>query len=88
MLKSPEQVTPELRTAVKALYKPPFRFYGGYIHDDNGNMVADNHDVGQNLLRIRGWGRIQYMTEVKPEDLQDSVGFLIAELLTKYWDEL
>jgi len=72
----------ELRKRALALYRPPFRFDHGYFRDSNYEMVADNHgDDGE--IRVRGWGRIGYM--VKPAELQDAVGELIAEALTEYW---
>lgn len=72
------------------LYKAPFRFLGGYIWDDDGEMVADNRAdpdtkvVGNDpALRVRGWGRMSYLPN--PEELQNEVGRLMAEALTDYW---
>ena len=65
-----------LRERAVALYKPPFKFFGGYIWDSEGQMVADNHvDEDAQILRVRGWGRISYLEN--PEELQDEVGELI-----------
>lgn len=38
-------------------------------------------------LRVRGWGRIQHVGESIDDaaNLQDTVGELIAEALTQYW---
>jgi hypothetical protein len=73
----------ELKAAALALYKPPFRFIHGYIKDADEQTVAD--DAGEAVaLRIRGWGRIQYMPHA--EALQDTAGEIIAEALTEYWD--
>ena len=74
----------ELRKRALALYTPPF-FYdkrGGYIWDIKQNMVADNHVDGDQVLRVRGWGRIVYMEN--PEELQDEFGSMLAEALTEY----
>lgn len=76
----------ELRKRALALYTPPF-FYdkrGGYIWDTKQNMVADNHVDGDQVLRVRGWGRIVYMEN--PEELQDEFGAMLAEALTEYVD--
>lgn len=75
-------MTPELKTLALELYKPPFRHIHGYIQDANGLTVADDA-AGNAALRIRGWGRIQYMKD--PEALQDGVAELIADALTEYW---
>ncbi len=80
-----------------AVYKPPFKFEYGYIFDADKKVVADNN-IGQDgevvrmdgniLLRVRGWGHIQKIVgEHKPEDIQDEIGRLIAEGLTKFWEE-
>ncbi|WP_240465437.1 hypothetical protein [Pseudomonas aeruginosa] len=45
-------------------------------------MVADNHVDGDQVLRVRGWGRIVYMEN--PEELQDEFGAMLAEALTEY----
>lgn len=71
-----------------ALYTAPFRFENGYIWDANNNMMADQDDacsnaVGNEIARVRGWGRISYLP--KPIELQDAVGELIAKALTEYW---
>jgi hypothetical protein len=71
-----------MREKALALYKPPFRYECGYIFDANSHMVAD--EVAHSL-RIRGWGRIGYMED--PRELQDEVGKLIAEALTKFWTD-
>ena len=76
----------ELRKRALALYTPPF-FYdkrGGYIWDSKQNMVADNHVDGDQVIRVRGWGRIVYMEN--PEELQDEFGAMLAEALTEYVD--
>jgi len=77
----------QLRKAALDLYKPPFQFKYGYIFDANGETFSDTPDelIRASILRIRGWGRIQYLEEFKPEDLQDKVGELCAEALTEYW---
>lgn len=67
-----------------ALYEAPFKFNRGYIYDAKNQMVAD--DQGQDVaLRVRGWGRISYLPE--PEKLQDTVGELIAQALTEFWEK-
>ena len=68
----------ELKKLAIELYKPPFRHIHGYIYDADSCMVADD-----SALRVRGWGRIQYMDDA--EALQDAAGELIAEALTEYW---
>ncbi len=79
-----------LRERARALYRPPFKFEGGYIWDKNMEMVADSHlntlrDEPMAAVRIRGWGRIQSLPT--PGPLQEEVGKMIAELLTKHWME-
>lgn len=71
-----------LSAVALSLYKPPFKFIHGYVYDSVGKMVADNN--GQDVaLRIRGWGHIGGMENAAK--VQDKVGELIAEALTKYW---
>lgn len=81
-----------------SVYTPPFKYDYGYIYDSTGKVVADNNitndgevsegKFGKLLLRVRGWGHIQKIkSEYKPEDIQDEIGRLIAEGLTKYWEE-
>jgi len=72
----------ELRKTAAELYYPPFRFERGYIWDSKNNMLADEN-ANDIVTRIRGWGRISYLDNA--ENLQDEVGYLIAELLTKHW---
>jgi hypothetical protein len=72
----------DLHTRALALYKPPFRYECGHIYDVDFNMVADQT---AHVMRIRGWGRISYLKD--PEKLQDEVGKLVAEALTKFWTE-
>ena len=78
----------ELRKRAVALYKAPFKFdvRGGYIWDANHEMVADGLGEAGHMLQVRGWGRISYLPE--PGALQDTVGELFAELLTKHWEGL
>lgn len=78
------------RSAAMALYKPPFKFRMGYIHDAGGHMVADQDGFGEGskvfdsiAARVRGWGRIGYLPDA--EALQDEVGAVIADALTAYW---
>lgn len=90
-----EETPEELKARALALYTPPFTFEYGYVHDANGNVVADNsierdeevtsHKEGNLLLRVRGWGRIQKFPN--PENLQDCVGELICEALNEYWEK-
>ena len=79
-----------------SLYKPPFKFQCGYIYDSNGDCFADINarldDTieaadGSIALRVRGWGRIQYIkSEFDCEDLQDAVGHEIVKALNKHWE--
>jgi hypothetical protein len=74
----------QARQVALELYTGPFTFQHGYIYDAVGNMVADNE--GQDVAaRIRGWGRISYLGD-DTETIQDMVGTLFAEALTKFWD--
>lgn len=69
--------------AALALYEAPFRYERGYIWDAKSNMVADNQ--GQDVaMRVRGWGRIQYLPDAST--LQDAVGALLAQAMTEYWN--
>lgn len=72
----------DLQQAALALYQGPFTYERGYIFDAKRNMFADDGDVDA-MARLRGWGRISYLKE--PEKLQDTVGELLAALLTKHW---
>ena len=78
-----------LRKLAFELYKPPFKHQCGYIFDNDNNMVADDNGDARpdesGVLRIRGWGRIGAMEN--PEELQDMVGDLVAEALTKFWEQ-
>ena len=71
------------------LYSPPFNYHRGYIWDSKGEMVCDDGGAVDSIARIRGWGRLQYIQdgEFEPEELQDCVGELVAEALTKLWTE-
>ena len=72
----------DLLQAALELYEAPFKFQYGYIYDAKNRMVAD--DDGQDVaLRVRGWGRISNLPN--PEQLQDTVGELIAQALTEFW---
>lgn len=81
--------TPALRETALALYEAPFRFKHGFIYDANDQMVADqggnvDEEVKTHIIaRIRGWGRISSLPNA--EALQDEVGKIVAEALTKYW---
>lgn len=83
---SNELADKELTVKALALYRPPFKFMYGYIHDGDGRVVADNNVGADNqVLRVRGWGRISYMENA--EALQDEVGEVIAVALTEYWQK-
>lgn len=74
----------ELTKKALSICKPPFEFKHGYIFDADGHMVADRQ-LEEGILRIRGWGRIQYMEN--PKQLQDEVGRLIAKAMTELWEK-
>jgi len=87
----------KLAQTAMSLYTPPFKYDYGYIFDSNGETVADNscendevveaEKEGNLALRVRGWGRIQYLkTEHDNGDVQDAVGNAIAKALTEYWE--
>ena len=63
--------------------RPPFKHECGYIFDHDGNVAADESG---HVLRVRGWGRISQLS-AQPQEMQDAVGELIAEALTKFWKE-
>jgi hypothetical protein len=66
------------------LYTPPFKYKHGYIWDSQMHMVCDER--GQDSIqRIRGWGRISYLTQ--PEKLQDMLGDLVAQALNEFWEK-
>lgn len=75
----------KLRAAAISLYTPPFKYTSGYIFDANNEMVADD-DSNAFAMQVRGWGRISYLDDA--EKLQDTVGALLAEALTKHWTAL
>ena len=74
-----------LRGQAVACLAAPFRYQSGYVFDANNQMVADM--PGSAVCRVRGWGRLQYRTDCDPEALQDMVGILIAEALTRLWED-
>lgn len=79
-----EKMENELKKTIVSLYKPPFKYQYGYIFDSEGNMVTDDLVKDENqVARVRGWGRLSYMDN--PEQLQDGVGEMIADILTKHW---
>lgn len=58
-----------------------------YFWGANNEMIADSHaDIEDDLLRIRGWGRIQYVKEEDktPEELQDEAAHWIADAINAY----
>jgi hypothetical protein len=80
----------ELRDRARKLFRTPFKYAGGYIWDDDGEMLADNHvgfDAPGATLRVRGWGRLGYIAKSPKEAaaLQDAYGELIAEALTAHF---
>ena len=81
----------EIRKAALSLYKPPFKYYMGYIYDADNQMVADDgggeHSVQNAVIsRIRGWGKISYLQNA--EAIQDELGHIVAEALTAYYKSL
>lgn len=74
----------QMKKQAMSLYVPPFRFEHGYIFDSQGNMLADDHTDGA-IARIRGWGKIGYLPEA--EEIQDTLGDIMAEALTDYWNK-
>jgi hypothetical protein len=80
---APESV--KLKTTALALYAPPFCYKRGYIFDSKGNMVADDDGVESAVItRIRGWGGISHLPQAA--QLQDTIGEMVAQALTDYWD--
>jgi hypothetical protein len=80
------QNEPDIRKRAMMLYKPPFKFQHGYIHDSENRMVADDGDIeGEKNVaaRVRGWGRISYLPD--PEKLQDEVGQMLVDALNLYY---
>jgi len=81
----------DIRKRALRLYRPPFKYEGGYIWDAKGEMVADGNAEGLTLaddpatVRVRGWGRIGY--EKDSEALYDAVGEEIAAALTAHWQK-
>jgi hypothetical protein len=76
----------DLKTRALELYTPPFRYSNGYVFDSQNNMVADDDNVETSVVtRIRGWGKISYMTQAP--QLQDKLGEMVAEALTDYWNK-
>jgi len=52
-------------------------------HQDIQNTQENTFLRRNEMARLRGWGRIQYLPD--PEKLHDAVGEIIAEALTEYW---
>ncbi len=79
----------EIKARARKLFRPPFRFEGGYIWDADTEMVADNRGPDGSTLRVRGWGRLTHIAKSEDEAcaLQDAYGELLAEALTKFWNE-
>ena len=78
------QENKELRGVAMNLYHPPFRYENGYVFDSTGQMVSDDEAEADAVQRVRGWGRISYLKD--PGAVQDTVGHLIAEALTQFWE--
>ena len=91
-----DEITGASRGQALACYRPPFRYRLGYIWDADNHMVADRLDQGFTAcyeneaavaaLRVRGWGRLQYRKDCDPEALQDMIGTVIAEAMTRLWE--
>ncbi len=79
----------DARRLAAELYTPPFRYECGYIWDAAGHMVADSmQEHGDSTLRVRGWGRIQYLGDRKQAvAIQDAVGERIARILSEHWTD-
>lgn len=90
-----DTITGASRGQALASYRPPFYYRLGYIWDADNHMVADRLDQGFTAcqenesavaaLRVRGWGRLQYRQDCDPAALQDMIGTLIAEAMTRFW---
>lgn len=80
--KLPDEV---MRQIAMDYLKPPFNYMYGYIFDSLHHKVADDMQPLNNVVQIRGWGAISYLE--CPEQLQDMIGHLVAEALTKFWNE-
>jgi hypothetical protein len=79
------QKTP--REKAMEILKPPFKFECGYIFDSapDQNMVADDHDCETGTIaRLRGWGRLGKLDD--GDAIQDAIGQIIADALTKYFE--
>lgn len=83
-------LTPLLSAALD-LYKPPFSYDCGYIHDGDGRIFSDDGADSDLMLsayisRVRGWGRLSYIEgKHTPDELQDAIGEHIARALNEYW---
>lgn len=74
----------DFKQTALSLYTPQFKYYRGYIWDATNKMLSD--DGGQNSVqRVRGWGEIQKLPH--GEKIQDTVGELIAQALTEFWNK-
>ncbi len=80
----------DIHERARKLFRPPFRFEGGYIWDARNEMVADNRPDepadALMVLRQRGWGRMSHMEDT--EALYQAAGAAVAEALTKGWAHL
>jgi len=53
---------------------------GKYYYDQMSQMVMnDQHSIVTDIMDVRGWGRIQKLTE--PETRQDQIGEMLADFL-------
>lgn len=80
----------EIRDRARKLFRAPFKYEGGYIWDDDGEMLADKRGEASGsgaTLRVRGWGRLGHIAKSPGEAaaLQDAYGELIAEALTAHF---
>ena len=80
-----------LRNEAMSLYKPPFRYFKGYIFDSANNVFADDGGTDETIVqntiaRIRGWGKLGY--HKNGAELQDELGNLVAEALNKFYEDL
>ena len=73
------KTTEELREIAKAGdFVLPFHY------DASGQMVMDKED--NQVLDIRGWGRLQYLGAEKAASIQDALGELVCRYLNSAFD--
>lgn len=75
-MKAEEKLALTVKVLSQYTYPCHFDEMGGIILDFNNQMMAE----------VRGWGKLQYLPN--GEELQDAMGYFIADSINKAWKEI